>query len=180
MCSSDLLRTEIKTTTSDYDREKLEERLAKLAGGVAVVNIGSVTETELKEKRERVIDAINATKQASQEGIVAGGEITLLYIANNLKIDTLGGKILIEALKVPFKRILENSGLDYAEIREKMAGKTYPYGVDVIDGEIKNLIEAGIIDPAAVTKSALESAVSISCIVSTTSTLITDITKEEK
>ena len=180
------LKEQIKHANTDFDKLIKEERLAKLAGGVAVVNIGSVTETELKEKRERVIDAINATKAASEEGIVAGGEITLLNIAQRLiddaneEIMNIGGKMLMEALKSPFKRIIENSGLDYAETREKMAGHTYPDGIDVIDGKIKNLIKAGIIDPAKVVRSALQNAVSIACQVMTTSTLITDVIKEEK
>lgn len=173
------LKEQIKHANTDFDKLIKEERLAKLAGGVAVINIGSVTETELKEKRERVIDAINATKAASEEGIVAGGEITLLKLANLLEIDTLGAKILKEALKQPFKRLLANSGMDYAEVRESLSGHIYPDGIDVMDGQIKNLIEAGVIDPAKVTRSALENACSVACTVMTTSTLITDM-KEEK
>ena len=126
-----------------------------------------------------MIDAINATKAAAGEGIVAGGEITLLSMANSLQNGTLGARILKEAVKQPFKQIIENSGLDYAEIREKMAGHSYPEGIDVTDGEVKDLIKAGIIDPAKVVRSALENAVSIATMVMTTSTLITDI-KDEK
>ena len=173
------IKQQIKHANTDFDKLIKEERLAKLAGGVAVVNIGSVTETELKEKRERVIDAINAPKAAAEEGIVAGGEITLLSMANSLQNGTLGARILQEAIKQPFKRLIENSGLDYAEIREKMSGHLYPEGIDVIDGQIKNLIEAGIIDPAKVVRSALQNAVSVAVLTMTTSTLITDI-KEEK
>ena len=183
------LKEQIKHANTDFDKLIKEERLAKLAGGVAVVNIGSVTEIELKEKRERVIDAKNATKAAAEEGIVAGGEIALLKVANSLqrllKVSktapiTLGQGILFEAMKSPFKHLVGNSGMDYAEIREKMSGHNYPEGVDVIDGQIKNLIEAGIIDPAKVVRSALQNAVSIACITMTTSTLITDVLKEEK
>ena len=176
------LKEQIKHANTDFDKLIKEERLAKLAGGVAVVNIGSVTETELKEKRERVIDAINATKAAAEEGIVAGGEITLLELTKRFlgADNTTGAHILLEALKSPFKRLIENSGMDYAEEREKMSGHVYPEGIDVTDGEIKDLIKAGIIDPAKVVRSALENAVSIACITMTTSTLITDILKEEK
>ncbi|MFZ5845734.1 MAG: chaperonin GroEL, partial [Patescibacteria group bacterium] len=174
------LKAQLKVANTDFDRMIKEERMAKLAGGVAVINVGAITEVELKDKIERVIDAKNATKAAVEEGIVAGGEIALLHVANSLlawgkpQEPSLGGKILLEALKSPFKRIIENSGLDYAEIREKMSGHSYPEGVDVTDGQIKNLIEAGIIDPVKVTRSALENAVSVAIMVCTTSTLITD------
>lgn len=174
------IKEQIKHANTDFDKLIKEGRLAKLAGGVAVVNIGSTTETELKEKRERVIDAINATKAAAEEGIVAGGEITLLNIASGLTSATLGGQILKEALKTPFRRIIENSGMEYAEVRERMSGHSYPEGIDAIDGQIKDLIQAGIVDPAKVVRCALENAVSISCAVMTTNTLITDLVKEEK
>ena len=177
------LKEQIKHANTDFDKLIKEERLAKLAGGVAVVNIGSVTETELKEKRERVIDAINATKAAAEEGIVAGGEITLLELAKRMDHPEkvwIWHQILIDALKAPFKKLLENSGMDYAETLQKMSGHSYPEGIDVIDGQVKNLIEAGIIDPAKVVRSALENAVSIACITMTTNTLITDVGKEEK
>lgn len=174
------LKEQIKHANTDFDKLIKEERLAKLAGGVAVVNIGSVTETELKEKRERVIDAINATKAAAEEGIVAGGEITLLELAQKVTLVGTGGYIFIQALKAPFKRLIENSGMDYAEVREQMHGHNYPEGIDVIDGQVKNLIDAGVIDPAKVTRSALQNAVSIACQVMTNSTLITDVVKEDK
>ena len=174
------LKAQLKIANTDFDRMIKEERMAKLAGGVAVINVGAVTEVELKDKIERVIDAKNATKAAVEEGIVAGGEITLLNIANGLKIDNLGGQILKEALKSPFKRLIDNSGMDYAEIREKMSGHSYPEGIDVIDGQVKDLIKAGIIDPVKVTRSALENAVSIAVMVCTTSTLITDAVKDNK
>ena len=135
----------------------IKERLAKLAGGVAIIKVGAITEVELKEKKERVIDAVNSTKAAIEEGIVAGGEITLLHLAREKEGYQLH-PILKEALKAPFKRLIENSGFDYAEIREKMAGSKYPQGIDVLDGEIKDLIKEGIIDPVLVTRSALENA----------------------
>ena len=173
------LREQIKLANTPYDKQIKEQRLAKLVGGVAVINVGGMTEPELKEKKERVIDAKNATKAAIAEGIVAGGGITLLSIAKSIKVDTLGGKILIEALKQPFKRLIENSGMDYAEVREQMAGKKYPFGVDVVDGQVKDLIKAGVIDPAKVTRTALEKAVSVANMVLTTNVNIVD-EREEK
>lgn len=174
------LREQIKIANTPYDADIKEERLAKLAGGVAVINVGGATEIEIREKRERVIDAKNATKAAVEEGIVAGGEITLLRLASKIKETTLGSLILKSALSRPFQRLVENSGFDYAEVRERMAGKAYPYGVDVIDGKVKDLIKAGIIDPVKVTRSALENAVSIAIMTITTETLVADYVKEEK
>ena len=151
--------------------------MAKLAGGVSVINVGAPTEPEMKEKKERVIDAVQATKAAMEEGIVAGGEVALLYTANEPlgeAFETEGGKILKEALKVPFKRLMENSGLDYAEALQKLAGKKYPWGIDVLDGEVKNLIKVGIIDPVKVTRSALENAVSIGSMAITTACMVAE------
>jgi len=176
----DDLREQIKIANTPYDADIKEQRLAKLAGGVAVINVGGATEIEIREKRERVIDAKNATKAAIEEGIVAGGEITLLRLSGMIKETTLGSSLLKIALCRPFQRLVENSGLDYAEVREKMAGKKYPYGIDVIDGKVKNLIEAGVIDPLKVVRSALENAVSIACMCMTCEFLITDYVKEEK
>lgn len=179
------IREQIKLSNTEYDKQIKEQRLAKMAGGVAVINVGALTEVELKEKKERVIDAKNATKAAIAEGIVAGGEIALLNIAQNAIDDAnegilhLGGQILLKSLKKPFKRLIENSGMDYADIREKMSGKKYPHGVDVTDGKVKDLIKAGIIDPVKVTKAALQNAVSVSNMVLTTSVAIVD-EREEK
>lgn len=167
------IRKQIEIANTEYDKDIKKQRLAKMAGGVAVINVGAVTEPELKEKKERVIDAVNATKAAISEGIVAGGEITLLTLSK------LGEGILYDALKQPFKRLIENSGMDYADIREQMAGKNYPFGVDVIDGKVKDLIKAGVIDPVKVTRSALENAVSVACLVLTTNVAIVD-DREEK
>ena len=172
------LREQIKNANSPYDADIKEERLAKLSGGVAVINVGGATEVEIREKRERVIDAKNATKAAVEEGIVAGGEIALMEAAKTVEIPpkgTLGALILKTALKAPFRRLVENSGLDYAEVREKMSGHKYPEGIDVMDGEVKNLIEAGVIDPIKVVKSGLENACSIACAILTTETLVTDL-----
>ena len=150
---------------------------------MAVINVGGATEVEIREKRERVIDAKNATKAAVEEGIVAGGEIALLEASKKVETPpkgTLGALILKTALQAPFRRLIENSGLDYAEMREKMAGHGYPKGVDVTDGKVKNLIEVGIIDPIKVVRSALENAVSIACAILTTETLITDLDPDKK
>ena len=168
------LREQIKIGNTPFDKDIKQERLAKLAGSVAVINVGAATKVEMDDKKERVIDAVAATKAAIAEGIVAGGEITLL------KLSSLGKGILFDALKAPFKRLMENSGLDYAEIREKMSGSEYPQGIDVTDGQIKHLIEAGIIDPVKVTRCALENACSVALMVITTNVLISDAFKEEK
>ena len=176
----DDLREQIKIANTPYDADIKEQRLAKLAGGVAVINVGGATEVEMKEKRERVIDAKNATKAAIEEGIIAGGEIALLRVAVTIPQSTLGASILKSALSAPFQRLVRNSGFDYAEIRERMAGKKYPYGIDVIDGEIKDLIKSGVIDPVKVTRSALENAVSVAVMSITTETLITDYVREDK
>ncbi len=173
------LREQIKNANSPYDADIKEQRLAKLSGGVAVINVGGATEVEIREKRERVIDAKSATRAAVEEGIVAGGEITLLRASQNLTTDTLGASILKSALVAPFKRLVENSGMDYAEVRERMSGHQYPEGIDVMDGQIKDLIKAGVIDPVKVTRSALENAVSIACAIITTETLITDLVESK-
>ena len=179
---ADDLREQLKVANTDYDREIKEDRLANLSGKVAIIHVGAATEVELKEKKERVIDAVAASKAAMEEGIVAGGEITLYNIAcdNTEGFSGTGGDILREALKKPFKVLLENSGYDYAESLQRLSGKSYPWGLDVIDGEAKDLIKAGIIDPVKVTRFALENAVSIATMAITTNTLITDIPPEKK
>jgi len=179
----DELREQIKISTNDYDRQVKEERLAKLAGSVAIIHVGAATEVELKEKKERVIDAVAATKAAVEEGIIAGGEVTLLYMAlRGLEgaFEATGGKILREALKAPFKQLTSNAGFDYAEVLQKLSGKEYPMGIDVLDGEIKDMIKSGIIDPVKVTRSALENAVSVAVMACTTNTLIVDLPKEKE
>ena len=176
------LKEQIKLPNTDFDKEIKEERLAKLSGGVAVVYVGAATEVELKEKKERVIDAIAATKAGLEEGVVGGGETALLYIAmkDSKELSTDGGRILKEALKAPFKKLLENAGLDYAEMLQRLSGKDYPWGIDVLDGKAKNLIEAGIIDPHKVVRSSLENAVSVAVMCVTTECLVADIPKEDE
>lgn len=170
----DELREQIKVANTEFDKQIKEERLAKLSGGVAVINVGAATEIEMKEKKERVIDAVNATQVAIEDGVVAGGEITLYYLAKS------SPEILNLALKAPFKKLLDNSGYDYAEVLQRLSNQKYPYGIDVQDGKVKNLLDEGIIDPVKVTKSALENAVSVSLMALTTDTLITDLVKDEK
>ena len=172
------LKKQIESSDTGFDRDVKEERLAKLSGGVAVINVGANTEVELKEKKERVIDAVSATEAANQEGIVAGGEVSLLYSSSGGQFNTAGGKILGEALKAPFKRLMENSGFDYAETLQKLAGKEYPVVIDVMDGEVKDMIASGIIYPLKVTKTALENAVSVAVMAIKTSCLITDVVEK--
>ena len=180
------LEKEIKNTTSEYDREKLEERLAKLAGGVAVVYVGAATETELKEKKYRVEDAVNATKAAIEEGVVPGGGITLIKASkaiDNLKLneeETVGAKILQRALEIPFRKILQNAGVDAGYYLEDIRSSKSNRGFDVMKMQVvDNMVEAGIIDPAKVTTSAVENAVSVSINILTTEALVAEI-KDEK
>jgi len=185
------IRVEIERSTSDYDREKLQERLAKLAGGVAVIRVGAATETELKEKKHRVEDALSATRAAVEEGIVPGGGVALINAVPSLEDvemdypdEQTGVKILRTALEMPLRKIAENAGQDGAVILDavrriqKEKGDEH-IGYDVITGRFKNMIEAGIIDPAKVTKGALSNAASIAAMVLSTEALITDIPEEE-
>ena len=178
------LKEQLKTSSTDFDKEIKNERMAKLAGKIAVINVGATTEIEVKEKKERVIDAVAATKAAIEEGIVAGGEITLLKLATEASEMpqegfSIGRGILLSSLKNPFKVLLENSGIDYAEALQALTNKPYPFGIDVIDGQVKDLIKEGIIDPVKVTRSALQNAVSVASMIITTDCLITDIPTED-
>lgn len=180
------IRTQIEETTSDYDREKLQERLAKLVGGVAIIKVGAATETELKEKKHRVEDALSATKAAVEEGIVAGGGAVLLNIIPalqglNLEGDQkIGVKIIIKALEAPTKQIATNGGYEGSVIVEKLKGKEKGIGFDVNTGEFADMIKAGIVDPAKVTRSALQNAASIGGMILTTECLVTDKPEEKK
>jgi chaperonin GroEL len=187
----DEIRAEIDSSTSDYDREKLQERLAKLAGGVAIIRVGAATETELKEKKHRVEDALSATRAAVEEGIVPGGGVALI---NSIPaLDTVEGlegdeatglKILRRALEEPMRMIASNAGLDGAVVIERVRGlhkegkKTTGY--DVIANDYVDMLEAGIIDPVKVTRSAVENAASIAAMILTTAALITDIPEPDK
>lgn len=180
------IRRQIEDTTSDYDREKLQERLAKLAGGVAVINIGAATETEMKEKKMRVEDALHATRAAVEEGIVPGGGVALLRLAPSLEAlatklkgegkdeEVLGVQIVLRALKAPLRKLCENAGAESEYIvREVSQGKD-AFGYNVATGKFEDLIKAGVVDPAKVTRSALQNAASVAALLLTTECLITD------
>jgi len=178
------IKSQIEDTTSDYDREKLQERLAKLAGGVAVINVGAATEVELKEKKHRVEDALSATRAAIDEGIVSGGEIALIEAALALDgADTsgltddekVGFKIVKRALEEPIRQIAENAGMDGAVIAERAKKEKKGMGFDAAKMEWVDMMKAGIIDPAKVTRSALQNAASIASLLLTTECAITDI-----
>ena len=177
------IRNQINVTTSDYDKEKLQERLAKMAGGVAVIKVGAATETEMKEKKLRIEDALNATKAAVEEGIVAGGGT--IYVnaipAVNALLDSAEGdektgvRIVAKALEEPVRQIATNAGIDGSVVLEnvKNSGKL-GYGFDAYKEEYCDMITAGIVDPAKVTRCALENAASVSAMVLTTESLVAD------
>ncbi|NLJ74562.1 MAG: chaperonin GroEL, partial [Firmicutes bacterium] len=179
------IRAEIEETTSDYDREKLQERLAKLSGGVAVIQVGAPTETELKEKKHRIEDALSATRAAVEEGIVAGGGTMLvdaLSALDSLKLEgdeATGVNIIRRALEEPLKMIANNAGVEGAIIVEKVKNSSVGVGFDVLTEEYVDMVEAGIIDPAMVTRSALQNAASIGAMLLTTECLIVDEPEEE-
>ncbi len=186
------IKVEVEKSTSDYDKEKLQERLAKLSGGVAVIRVGAATETELKEKKHRVEDALSATRAAVEEGIVAGGGVALINAmeaVKDLKLDyedeNIGVNIVRKALEVPMAKISENAGQDGAVVietvrRMQAEKKSKNIGYDVIKGEYIDMVKAGIIDPAKVTKGALENAASIAAMILTTEALVTEVPEKEK
>ncbi|HEB65346.1 MAG TPA: chaperonin GroEL [Chloroflexi bacterium] len=186
------IRVEIDKSTSDYDREKLQERLAKLSGGVAIIRVGAATETELKEKKHRVEDALSATRAAVEEGIVPGGGVALinaLAALDEVKMDNedaqIGVNMVRKALTVPMRKIAENAGKDGSVIienvrREQEKSGKHTIGYNVLTDEYVDMIEAGVIDPAKVTRGALENAASIAAMILTTEALITDVPEENK
>jgi len=181
------IRTEIENTTSDYDREKLQERLAKLVGGVAVIRIGAATETEMKEKKARVEDALHATRAAVEEGIVPGGGIALLRarkVLDDLKLEgdeAIGLNILYRALEEPLRQIANNAGFEGSIVVQKVLEKDEAnYGFNAATGEYQDLVENGVIDPTKVTRTALENAASISGLMLTTECLIVEKKEEEE
>ena len=182
------IKSQIAVTTSDYDKEKLQERLAKLAGGVAVINVGAATEIEMKEKKLRIEDALNATKAAVQEGIVPGGGIALISIIPELKkyVATLdgdiktGAMIVLKAIEAPLKQIATNAGLEGSVILNEVLSKNIPnYGFDAFANEYVDMVERGIIDPTKVTRSALENAASVAGVFLTTESIVADIKEPE-
>ena len=180
------IRAQIEETTSDYDREKLQERLAKLAGGVAVIKVGAATETEMKEKKARVEDALNATRAAVEEGIVPGGGVALLRATKALEHLKLSGdeatgvNIVRRALEEPIRRIVENAGLEGSVVVEKVkAASAVSQGFDAERNEYVDMLQAGIIDPTKVERIALQNAASIASLLLTTEALITDLPEKE-
>src|SRR5438034_969811 len=181
------IRRQIEETTSDYDREKLQERLAKLAGGVAVVNVGAATETEMKEKKARVEDALHATRAAVEEGIVAGGGVALLRAqkalenVKNLEGDEkVGVQIVRRAIEEPTRQLADNAGKEGALVVEEVKKRKGNEGYDVSAGEYTDLVKAGIVDPTKVTRTALQNAASIAGLLLTTEALVTEIPEQEK
>ncbi|MGB9672514.1 MAG: chaperonin GroEL [Anaerolineales bacterium] len=186
------IRVEMEKSTSDYDREKLNERLAKLSGGVAIIRVGAATETELKEKKHRVEDALSATRAAVEEGIVPGGGVALINAMSaleGLKMDSedaqIGVNIVRKALEVPLRKIAENAGKDGSVILESVRRvqkekKNQNYGFNVISEEYVDMVKDGVIDPAKVTRGALENAASIAAMILTTEALVTEVPEKEK
>ena len=176
------IKTEIEGTDSDFDREKLQERLAKLSGGVAVVKVGAATETEMREKKHRVEDALQATRAALEEGIVPGGGVALLQSASAIKLDDIelddektGAKIVLRALEEPLRQIAENAGLEGSVVVNDVRKAKKGQGLNAATGEIVDLVAAGIIDPAMVTRSALQNAASIAKNILTTEAIVAEI-----
>jgi chaperonin GroEL len=180
------IKKQIEETDSDYDREKLQERLAKLAGGVAVINVGAATETEMKEKKARVEDALHATRAAVEEGIVPGGGVALLRCAkalDELKLEgdeQIGVDIVKRALEEPIRQLAENAGEEGSVIVERVKAEKQNVGYDVNSGKFVDMFDAGIIDPTKVTRTALENAASIASLLLTTEALVTEIPEKEK
>ncbi len=177
----DQIRRQIEDTTSDYDREKLQERLAKLAGGVAVINVGAATETEMKEKKDRVEDALHATRAAVEEGIVPGGGVALLRVQKALdKVvaegdEAVGVEIVRKAIEAPLRQLVANAGEEGAIVVQEVKKGKQSYGYDVAKGSYVDMIAAGIIDPAKVTRSALQNAASIAGLLLTTECMVSDL-----
>ncbi|MGB0483768.1 MAG: TCP-1/cpn60 chaperonin family protein, partial [bacterium] len=183
------IRAQIEETTSDYDREKLQERLAKLAGGVAVINVGAATEIEMKEKKARVEDALHATRAAVEEGIVPGGGVALARCIDAVQAvingeanedQKVGAAIILRAIEAPLRQIVSNAGLEGALIIDKVKGNSdVNYGFNAAEGSYVNMIESGIIDPTKVVRTALENAASVAGLLLTTEAGIHEIPKEE-
>ncbi len=180
------IRAQVEETTSEFDKEKLLERLAKLAGGVAVIKVGAATETELKEKKLRIEDALNSTRAAVEEGMVAGGGTALINVikaVEKLDLDPeeqVGVRIVLRALEEPIRQIAENAGMEGSVIVEKIKNEKVGVGINFATGEWVNMIEAGIVDPAKVTRSALQNAASVAAMFLTTEVVVADKPEESK
>jgi chaperonin GroEL len=180
------IKTEIENTDSDFDKEKLQERLAKLSGGVAVVKVGAATETEMKEKKHRVEDALQATRAALEEGIVPGGGVALLNAQEALDLDSFGeadertgARIVRRALEEPMRQIAENAGLEGSVVVNDVRHADKGKGLNAANGEIVDLVKEGIIDPAMVTRSALQNAASIAKNILTTEAIVAEVPEKE-
>jgi chaperonin GroEL len=180
------IRTQIDETTSDYDREKLQERLAKLVGGVAVINVGAATETEMKEKKARVEDALNATRAAVEEGVVPGGGVAYIRCLDAVKALSLesdqaaGAKIVRRALEEPIRQIAGNAGEDGSIVVDKVKQKEGAWGYNAASEVYEDLMESGVIDPAKVTRLALQNAASVAGLMLTTEVMVAEKPKEDK
>lgn len=183
----EIIRKQIDKEDSEYEKEKLQERVAKLAGGVAVINVGAATETEMQEKKYRIEDALSATRAAVEEGIVAGGGVVLIgaiekvaKLEESLKADEKTGALIIKkALEAPLRQIVENAGMDGSVIVEKVKNSAKDEGYDAYNDEFVNMFEKGIVEPTKVTRSALQNAVSVAGMILTTEAAVADIPKEE-
>ncbi|MFH1265031.1 MAG: chaperonin GroEL [Planctomycetota bacterium] len=184
----DQLRTQIETVDSDYDREKYQERLAKLAGGVAVISVGASTETEMKQKKARVEDALHATRAAAEEGILPGGGVALLRCAEAVEKaraaargdEKIGVDVVLRCLSKPLEQIAQNAGLDGTVVADEVREKPTNTGYDANAGKYVDLFKAGVVDPVKVVRTALENAASIAALMLTTETMVTDLEKDEK
>ena len=180
------IRTQIDETTSDYDREKLQERLAKLAGGVAVLRVGAATETEMKEKKARVEDALNATKAAVEEGIVPGGGVALLRLIPKLdELDLsgdqkIGVNVVKRALEEPLREIAQNAGEEGSVVVEKVKEGKGAFGFDAQREKFTDMVKAGIVDPTKVVRCALENAASVGSLLLTTEAMVAELPEEKK
>ena len=179
-----VIKSQIAESTSDYDKEKLQERLAKLAGGVAVINVGAATEVEMKERKLRIEDALAATRAAVEEGIVAGGGVAILHAKKALAklIKTLSGdektgaEIINKAIEEPIRQIALNAGIDGSVVVNKLLNKNDAnYGYDALKNKYCNMFECGILDPTKVTRSAIQNAASVAATLLTTESIVTDI-----
>ena len=179
------IKAEIENTDSDFDREKLQERLAKLSGGVAVVKVGAATETEMKEKKHRVEDALQATRAALEEGIVPGGGVALLRAAEAINLDAFeddertGAQIVLRALEEPLRQIAENAGLEGSVVINDVRARRPAKGLNAATGEIVDLVAEGVIDPAMVTRSALQNAASIAKNILTTEAIVAEMPEKD-
>lgn len=182
------IKVQIEDTTSDFDKEKLQERLAKLSGGVAVISVGAATETEMKQKKFKIEDALSATRAAVEEGIVSGGGVAFINVLKNVEKviskltgdEKTGAQIILKALEEPIRQIAANAGLEGSVIVEKVKASAAGTGYDVLTNKYVNMVTAGIVDPAKVTRSALQNAASVAAMVLTTESVVADIPSDDK